>query len=325
MPETAPDIHGYAGNSGLFPRVIQNALAVRYGSGMLNRRRLLTLIPALQLRAAAESKMTLCIHQTTTAAAGYRKSLEGYARAGIKQVEIVPPLVDPYIKTEGVAGAKRLLADLGLTAVSHGGARGLWDPGPERAQALENLKHNAEVAAEMRIDRMVAPCTATGKFGPDDYARAVANIREAGDVARQFRVTLMMEFTRSSTFIATLPTALRLVREAGHPNVGPMLDFYHFWSGLSKFEDLEQIRAGEIHHVHFQDVPDMPRELLDSSTREIPGTGVTPIPKILRALSQKGYAGPLSVELFAPKYQNGDPYEVARAIREKAERFLQPA
>jgi len=133
----------------------------------------------------------------------------------------------------------------------------------------------------------------------------------------------MMEFTRASTFIATLPTALRLVREAGHPNVRPMLDFYHFWSGLSKFEDLEQIRAGEIHHVHFQDVPDMPRELLDSTTREIPGTGVTPIPKILRALSGKGYAGPLSVELFAPKYQNGDPYEVARAIREKAEPLLQ--
>jgi len=305
--------------------VIQNPAPVRYGSGVLNRRRLLSLIPALQLRAAAPTKMTLCIHQTTTAAAGYRKSLEGYARAGIKYVEIVPPLVDPYIETEGVAGAKRLLSDLGLTAVSHGGARGLWDPGPERAAALESLKHNAGVAAEMGIDRMVAPCTATGKFGPDDYARAVANIREAGDVARQFRVTLMMEFTRASTFIATLPTALRLVREAGHPNVRPMFDFYHFWSGLNKFEDMEQIRTGEIHHVHFQDVPDMPRELLDSTTREIPGTGVTPIPKILRALSQKGYAGPLSVELFAAKYQNGDPYEVARTIREKAERFLQPA
>ena len=303
--------------------MIQNPAPVRYGSGVLNRRRLLSLIPALQLRAAAPTKMTLCIHQTTTAAAGYRKSLEGYARAGIKYVEIVPPLVDPYIKTEGVAGAKRLLADLGLTAVSHGGARGLWDPGPDRTAALEGLRHNAGVAAELGIDRMVAPCTATGKFGPDDYAKAVANIREAGDVARQFRVTLMMEFTRASTFIGTLPTALRLVREAGHPNVRPMFDFYHFWSGLNKFEDMELIQPGEIHHVHFQDVPDMPRELLDSTTREIPGTGVTPIPKILRALSEKGYAGPLSVELFAAKYQNGDPYEVARAIREKAERFLQ--
>ena len=37
--------------------------------------------------------MSICLHQTTTAAAGYRKSLEGYARAGIKFVEVIPPLV----------------------------------------------------------------------------------------------------------------------------------------------------------------------------------------------------------------------------------------
>ena len=29
-----------------------------------------------------------------------------------------------------------------------------------------------------------------------------------------------------------------VIREAGHPSVRPMLDFYHFWSGLGKFEDL---------------------------------------------------------------------------------------
>jgi sugar phosphate isomerase/epimerase len=66
----------------------------------------------------------------------------------------------------------------------------------------------------------------------------------------------------------------------------------------------------------------MPRELLDSTTREIPGTGVAPLPRILRALAAKGYAGPLSVELFYPKYQNADPYELARTIREKAEPLI---
>jgi hypothetical protein len=30
-------------------------------------------------------------------------------------------------------------------------------------------------------------------------------------------------------------------------------------------------------HVHFQDVPDMPRELLDNTTRIIPGDGVSPL------------------------------------------------
>ena len=57
--------------------------------------------------------------------------------------------------------------------------------------------------------------------------------------------------------------------------------------------------------MHFQDVPDMPRELLDQATRVIPGDGVTPLVKILRKLAEKGYAGPLSVELFLPKFQQG--------------------
>jgi 2-keto-myo-inositol isomerase len=290
---------------------------------MLNRRELL-IASALGVKAAnaATQKMSLCIHQTTSLAAGYRKSLEGYSRAGIKYVEVITPHLDAFIKSDGLPAAKRLLSDLGLTAVSYGGMQYLWEPREDRAKVLDDLKRYLEWAAYLGIDRFMGPCTATGKYKMDDYKLTVANMRECGDIAKGFQITMMVEFTRSSTLIGTLPTALRLTREAGHPNVRPMLDFYHFWSGLSKFEDLELIRPGEIHHVHFQDTPDMPRELLDSTTREIPGNGVAPIKRILAALAAKGYKGPLSVELFYPRYQNTDPYELAKTIREKSEQFL---
>jgi hypothetical protein len=38
--------------------------------------------------AVTEKKMTLAMHQNTSNGAGYRKSLKGWARAGIKDVEI---------------------------------------------------------------------------------------------------------------------------------------------------------------------------------------------------------------------------------------------
>jgi sugar phosphate isomerase/epimerase len=88
---------------------------------------------------------------------------------------------------------------------------------------------------------------------------------------------------------------------------------------------MDQIRPGEIQHVHFQDVPDMPRELLDNNTRLIPGDGVTPIVAILQKLAAKEYAGPLSVELFLPKFRDGNPYEVAREIRQKCETVMNRA
>ena len=82
---------------------------------------------------------------------------------------------------------------------------------------------------------------------------------------------------------------------------------------------------GEIGHVHFQDTPDLPRELLEQTTRVIPGDGVAPLQTILRKLANKGYAGPLSVELFLPKFTQGDPFEVAREIRQKSEAVMRQA
>jgi len=134
-----------------------------------------------------------------------------------------------------------------------------------------------------------------------------------------------VEYLRTPLSMSTLLTALKLSRVGAHLNFGVTCDSYHFWSGLNKLEDMDQIRPGEIQHIHFQDVPDMPRELLDNSTRIIPGDGVSPINAMLRKLAQKTYAGPLSVELFLPKFQEGDPYEIAREIRQKCEAVMSKA
>ena len=270
--------------------------------------------------------MTLAIHQNTSSAAGYRRSLEGWARAGIKNVELTNNLLDEFLKSDSLPAAKRLLTDLGLTPVSSAcGVFGLWEPNPKRAAQLDAFKKRCEQFASLGLTKIYSPTPTTEKFTEEDYKRGVANMRENGDIAKQFGMVVMAEAVRTSTFIGTLPTMLKMMREAAHPNVAPLLDFYHFWSGLNKLEDLDQIRQGEIGHVHFQDVPDMPRELLDNTTRIIPGDGVSPLNRMLRTLADKGYAGPLSVELFLPKFQQGDPFEVAREIRQKAEAVMRRA
>jgi sugar phosphate isomerase/epimerase len=291
---------------------------------MLTRRNLLAATAATPL-SAATSRMFLCMHQTTSAGSTFRASLHGYARAGIRYVEITLPMIAEFVKTGTITDAQRIMTDLNLTAVSFGGVRGLAEPHAGRAQAIEELKRTAALVAELGIDRLVCPCGTTEKFTSDDYARGAENLREAGEIVKPLGITAMLEFMRGSTFVGTLPTALRLTRQAAHPNVRPMFDCYHFWAGLSKFEDLELLQSAEIHHVHFQDVPDMPREQLDNSTREIPGDGVSPLVRILSKLAEKNYRGPVSVELFYPRLQKGDPYEVALRIRHKAEPILQQA
>jgi 2-keto-myo-inositol isomerase len=275
---------------------------------------------------SAAGKMTLAMHQNTSAGAGYRKSLEGWARAGITQVEITNTLLDDFLKTDSLAAARRVFTDLGQTAVQGGtGVTGLWEPNPDRLASLANLKKRCEMFATLGISHIYATTGTTQKVALDDYKAGADNMHEAGEVVKQFNMSLRIEFLRNSTFVSTLPTQLKMIRAAAHPNIAPLLDFYHFYSGLSKLEDLDMIQHGEIGHVHFQDVPDMPRELLDSTTRFIPGDGIAPINRILGKLAEKGYAGPLSVELFLPKFQQGDPYEVAREIRQKAEQVMRQA
>jgi 4-hydroxyphenylpyruvate dioxygenase len=220
-----------------------------------------------------------------------------------------------------------VLTDNGLTPVSAAcGVGGLWEPGPNHAAALDNLKKRCEMLAELGLTHIYAPVGGgMQKFTEDDYKVGADNMRQAGDVVQQFRMRITAEFTRASPFISTLTTMLKVTRAAGHPAVKPLVDLYHFWSGNNKLEDLDLLKPNEIGHMHFQDVPDMPRELLDNTTRLIPGDGISPLTTILRKVSDKGYSGSLSVELFLPKYQQADPFMLAQEIRQKAEGVMRKA
>ena len=281
---------------------------------------------AARVGAAAPGKMSLCIHTNTSAAAGYRGALEGWAKAGIKNVELNAALVDEFLKSDTLDGARKVLSDNGLTAV-HGavGVGGLLEPSPDRTEALENLKRRLEMFGSLGVKSVYTTAGGTQKLTIDDYKVVADNMRSVGETAKPFNMIVQVEFVRSSLYMSTLLTALKVTREAAHPNFGVMFDFYHFWSGFNKLEDMDQIRPGEIKHVHFQDVPDMPREFLDNNTRFIPGDGVSPIVPMLKKLAEKDYAGPLSVELFLPKFREANPFELAREIRQKCEPLMTKA
>jgi hypothetical protein len=90
--------------------------------------------------------MILALHQTTSAGAGYRKSLEDWSRARIKYVELSNVLLDEFLRTEHLALARRVLTELGLTPVQRAaGLTGLWEPNPDRHASLEKLKNVARL------------------------------------------------------------------------------------------------------------------------------------------------------------------------------------
>ena len=275
------------------------------------------------LQSSGSASLFVCMHEASSDRFDFRTAMEGYAKAGVRAVEPSLVKVREFAQKEPVAAARRLLDDLGLKPVSSSNQLGLPEPGEGRVKSLEELKWKVELAQAIGADRLVAPSAGTGTYTEDDYKRGVDNLREAAEIARPFGITLMLEFARTSRFAGSLPTALKLVREANHPNVRVMLDTYHFWGGISKFEDLELLRDGELHHLHFEDVPaDPPREIQGQPHRAFPGEGIAPLRRIIEVLKRKKYAGPASFETFNPVVQGTDPYQVAMRARAAIEPLI---
>ena len=303
-----------------------------YGSGMLTRRSFVAAALAAPLARAAHAqvapagRMLLAMHQNTSRGAGFRGSLEGWARAGIRYVELNDGMLDSFLEGDTLAGARALLDDLGLTPVSAATVQpDLWLPGPDRAESLERWRMRCEQFAALGLEKIYSPDLTSRRVTAEDFAATPDCIREVGEITSEYGLTCMIEFTRNSTHLSTLSSSLEVIRAADHPNVRPMMDFFHFWSGMGKFEDLDLLRPGELAHAHFQDLLDAPRELTNNSYRLIPGDGIAPLVRILRKLAEKEYDGALSVELFLPELTGGDPYEVATEIRSKCEAVMREA
>nr|ADI23205.1 sugar phosphate isomerases/epimerases [uncultured Gemmatimonadales bacterium HF0770_11C06] len=299
---------------------------------MLTRRSLLLapfavpLARASSAQSAASGKMLLSIHQNTSRAAGYRGSLEGWAKAGIRYVELSDRLLEGFLENDTLPAARRVLSDLGLTPVSAAVVLpDIWIPGPARTTSLDRWRRGCEQFANLGLQKVYSPSITNRPVDADDFAATPDAIREAGEIASEYELTAMIEFTRTSTHLATLTSSLQVIRAAAHPNVRPMIDFFHFWSGLSKFDDLDLLEPGELAHTHFQDLLDTPRELINNDSRLIPGDGIAPVVRIISKLVEKQYDGALSVELFRAELVQGDPFEVGTEIREKCEAVMREA
>ena len=120
------------------------------------------------------------------------------------------------MKTNDLAAAKRVITDLGLTPVS--GAAVLLgfcqNQNPGFAAQMETWKKRCEQFATIGTGKIYCPSTTSRKIAADDYKTAPDAIRQAGDVAKQFNLTGMIEFARTSTMIATLTTSLKLIRRS---------------------------------------------------------------------------------------------------------------
>jgi len=141
-------------------------------------------------------------------------------------------------------------------------------------------------------------------------------LRELGGIAAERGVSLAFEFLgQHDCSVQTLGLADEIVRTVGHPNVGLVIDSFHFYAGGSSVESIDALDQERLFIFHINDAEDLPREQLEDRHRLLPGLGILPLKQIVAALRRIGYDRIASVEIFRPEYWERDPFELAREAR----------
>ncbi len=147
---------------------------------------------------------------------------------------------------------------------------------------------------------------------------AVARVLGDGGVSfgLEYCATPTLRRGKRHAFIHSLPQLRELIAAIGEPNVGLVLDSWHWWISGSPAEELASLRREEIVAVDVNDAPAgiAQAELLDRQ-RELPGaTGVIDLAQFIAALRRLGYDGPVRAEPFEFTGWKQPPEEVvARA------------
>jgi 4-hydroxyphenylpyruvate dioxygenase len=112
---------------------------------------------------------------------------------------------------------------------------------------------------------------------------------------------LALEFRAGIPWVNNLQTALAVVGAADQPNLGVVLDLWHFALGPSKSEDLQLLDLSKLFLVQVSDLAATTRELADDTDRILPGEGELPLAGWLGTIGQMGYSGPVSLEVPNPR------------------------
>ena len=154
-------------------------------------------------------------------------------------------------------------------------------------------------------------------------SESVRVLQELCDIAARHGVALAFEFLgQPDCSVPTLGLAHEIVQASDRPNLGLVIDSFHFYAGGSTIEMIEAVDPKLIYVFHINDAENLPREQLEDRHRLLPGLGILPLREMIAAFRKIGYDKVASVEIFRPEYWERDPYDLAREARTAAQQVL---
>ncbi|MEE8593781.1 MAG: TIM barrel protein [Candidatus Bipolaricaulota bacterium] len=232
----------------------------------------------------------------------------------------VPKLLEANTP-EGRRAAQRALADEGLAWLPLNGLENVFAlPLDQIQQAARDV---CELASGFGIRQVIA---VPGAAGHDvSLSEAHDTIGTLKAIAASHEVEFLYEFIGFSHY--AFPSLEQAREVASATTLLLVLDTFHLAVSGTTAETLQHMDAAEIGLIHLSDaiVGDRAISTICDEDRVLPGEGRLPLQDYLGVFAGIRFSGPVSVEVFHPKYESIGPGVGAREARARASEALMSA
>jgi 2-keto-myo-inositol isomerase len=273
--------------------------------------------------------MELGLNGATTLKADLATDIVVAGKTGFDFVEIWAGKLIGYLDRGGVRALRRDLRQAGVTAATLNSVERITFNDPSgHIRMLEEFRRLCRVAAAIDCETiLVVPSPRPKRVSAAAIEQeSIRVLRELSRIAEPHGVRLAYEFLGfADCTVNSLAQCATIVEKVARPNVGLVLDTFHFFAGGSTLASIRGVDPRQIFMVHLNDVERAPRRKMHDALRLYPGKGIIPLRAILRELRAIGYTGKMSVEIFRPQYWSCAPLHVAREARRASLSLLRDA
>lgn len=203
-----------------------------------------------------------------------------------------------------------------------------WLTGLQRLPSLAKL---AEQLGYTRTYVVVLPFDDELPF--DDFFKLhIDRINQAAPVLADHGLKLALEYVAPITrraghkhpFIYDMKGMRELCHASGQPNVGLLIDSFHWHCADETAADIKALNANEVIVVHVNDlVADRPVDQQVVNERALPcETGVIDMAGFIGALKQIGYDGPITAEPTNSKWTGSETEQAAAELAQSMGKMM---
>lgn len=182
--------------------------------------------------------------------------------------------------------------------------------------------HTLQRAGVRRVTTYVLPMSNTRPY-LENFKFHAGRLRPAARILADSGIRIGLEYVAPKTlwasqrypFVHTMAEMRELIAEIGQPNVGLVIDSWHWFHAGDSAADIAALRPSDIVSIDLNDAPKgVPKDQMVDGKRELPAsTGVIDVAAFRGALEKIGFEGPVRVEPFNEAVRQMAPDQAADA------------